>query len=243
MTLILFTSIQPSPGMQSRPDRVLVSSDIEVMGATLSGNGTTYRHQYKSGIGLHRLQTILSHAALSYQGTSGYSCLHDCGPHGSCRCGICVAIGNEKTCNLPYCGECNGEIYRNYIIVACIAIVILLHLFYAALSILITGANFRGESVFSILGFNCCLCNPDLFRKPKLLTRRSQFLKIFFKWPFFRLPPCYLLVISCIAFLFLIFYVKSIFARTLKSVYNVLEEEYFPSDHLMLTVIIKNSNS
>lgn len=228
--------------MESRPDRIIISSDIEVVDGHLSGTGNKYRSQYKTSIILNRFRTVLNHAALSYYKTSGYSCLHDCGPHGSCRCGVCVAIGNEHTCQLPDCEECSGDIYRHYVILLCIAVFVLIHLFYSVLSILITGAKFRGESVYTILGFKCCLFNPDLYKRPILMTRRSKFLKICNKWPLFKLPPCHLLLISSIVVNVVFISAKFMFVNTLKSINKILDEEFYPSDHLMLTVKLKYSD-
>ncbi|XP_063438028.1 uncharacterized protein LOC134719030 [Mytilus trossulus] len=232
-------SNMPFPGLESRPDRIMVNSETEVISASLSGHGTIYKRQYKSSIVFSRFQTVLKQAALSYHSISGFSCFHDCGPHGSCRCGVCVADGNDKTCHLPNCIECNAIFYNNYFIMTCIAIFVLIHVFFAVLSILITAANFKGETISSLLGFKCCLCNPDLYTKPILLTRRSKFIKICHKWPLFRIPPCYLLFISSVSFVFVLIVIKYHFSDMIKTVNNILDEEYFPSDHLMLSVTLK----
>lgn len=228
--------------MESRPDRILINSDFIVIDSSLHGHGAVYRKQFGTSIYLHRLSTVIHHAKLLYQSVKpvrGYSCQHDCGPHGSCRCGVCVSGGNDKNCYLPDCEECSADIYRNYSIFCYIFVFLVIHLFFAVLSIFITAANFKGEAIFSILGFKCCLCNPDLYRKPIVLARRSTLLKICYKWPLFRLPACYLLMTSIVLLTFVNLYAKSVFTDSVLTVSSILDEEYFPSDHLFLTATLK----
>ena len=41
-----------------------------------------------------------------------YTCHIDCGPHGSCRCGVCVGGGNALNCDLYNCRECTPAHYN-----------------------------------------------------------------------------------------------------------------------------------
>ncbi|KAK3579046.1 hypothetical protein CHS0354_029903 [Potamilus streckersoni] len=86
-------SNMPTPGYESRPDRILISSNFQVLDAVLSGNGSYYRQHFQGTIHYHRFVIIIESAFLSYMGYFGYPCLQDCGPHGSCRCGVCVKGG------------------------------------------------------------------------------------------------------------------------------------------------------
>ncbi|KAK3101761.1 hypothetical protein FSP39_006160 [Pinctada imbricata] len=227
-------SNMPYPGLESRPDRILVSSNLRPVSAELTGDGRFYKDLYSGSIMYHRFRTVIQSAFLSYRGIAGYSCLQDCGPNGSCRCGVCVKGGNQNNCQLPDCVECNSHIYKLYVAFIMISLTLLIHLFYAVVIILVTGSDYRREELFNILGCNCCLCNKNLYRKGT--SRKHKLLKLLQRWPLFRLPPYLLLVLTLIMLLVTYFYGKSVFADTFKTVYSVMEEEYFPSDHLMLTV-------
>ncbi|GFO01929.1 endonuclease/exonuclease/phosphatase family protein [Plakobranchus ocellatus] len=101
-------SNMPSPGFVSRPDRILVSPSFQVKRTFLSGQGESYRDEFIFSILLSRAKRVLRSGYDSFIGKTGYSCLHDCGPHGSCRCGVCVKGGNQLNCDLPDCFECNS---------------------------------------------------------------------------------------------------------------------------------------
>lgn len=59
-----------------------------------------------------RLQTMISMAKEQWNGHDiAYSCHIDCGPHGSCRCGVCVGGGNKLNCDLSTCSECRASHY------------------------------------------------------------------------------------------------------------------------------------
>ena len=229
---------KPSPGLESRPDRILVSTDLQVTSAALSGHGDVYKQQYNSSIYWSRLRIVIQSSWLSYKGVSGYPCRHDCGPHGSCQCGICVAVGNKHDCNLPNCSYCDSQTFSAILgySVPCVACV--LHLLFAVVSVLTVAAGSYGDTVFSILGYKCCLFNPRLFRTYPSQKRAQKLLKFCNKWPFFRLPPCGQLVTSLLLCAMCLFYVRHRFAHVLDLAANILPEELFPSDHLMLTATI-----
>ena len=232
-------TFQPHPGLESRPDRILLSKDIRVHTADLSGDGKFYRDRYSGSVIYHRLRTVIHDSYLSYNGTKGYSCVQDCGPNGSCRCGVCVKGGNQNSCLLPDCVECNSHIYKMYITFIIIAIIIGLHLFYSIVVILVTGSDFRREEISAILGCNCCLCNNNLFRRNNVyVSRRHRLFRICHKWPLFQLPPYLLWVISMMLAFVTFFSGKYIFHESLRTIYSVMDEEYFPSDHRMLIVKI-----
>lgn len=210
------------------------------MSAFTAGNGSRYRDSYRPSIHWQRFTAILQSSFLSYQGVDGYPCYYDCGPRGSCICGVCRSGGNKDSCSLKACDVCTEELFKRVILNSVLFFIIVIHLFYSVISILVIGAGFYSESVFSILGCNCCLCNPKLcLATVKLHTRRYRLLKMCQIWPIFRLPPYLQLFISSVALIFFITYVRSWLDPVLEVTYAVMDEEFYPSDHLMLTVEIK----
>ena len=205
----------------------------------LTGNGSRYRDVYKPSIHWLRFSTILQSSVLSYQGIDGYSCFHDCGPHGSCICGVCKSGGNQNTCNLKDCDLCNEELFKRLFLHFVLFLIILLHLFYSLVIILVVGAGSYSETMFSILGCNCCLMNPKLcISTVRIHTRRYRLMKLCQIWPLFKLPPCIQFVVSFVSFILFIAYVKSWLHPVLELTYAALDEEFYPSDHLMLTAEI-----
>ncbi|EDO43890.1 predicted protein [Nematostella vectensis] len=100
-------SNMPTPGLVSRPDRILVSRNgLAVIKAdTIGGHYmSAYYHALNKW---HRLVTVLHHTNLSTSTSITYTCHQDCGPHGSCRCGVCVRGGNKNNCDLQFCYECD----------------------------------------------------------------------------------------------------------------------------------------
>lgn len=104
-------SNMPYPGMQSRPDRIYLSQQStsvatgaavngvepnwKVLDFNLFGNGSDYLKRYKSNILWHRFWLAVDNSV---------ECPYDCGPHGKCQCGICVAAATE-ICHVP-CQRC-----------------------------------------------------------------------------------------------------------------------------------------
>lgn len=112
-------SNMPEPGFVSRPDRILLSSvGFEVISAELHGDGKVYQQKYSFQNKWQRLKTTFRMARESALGSRfKYPCYQDCGPHGSCRCGICVKGGDQNNCELPSCSECDPEHYQSFIFI------------------------------------------------------------------------------------------------------------------------------
>lgn len=227
--------------MQSRPDRILVASRLKVQSIHLIGNGTRYKQRYKAAVHWSRFATIVQSAYLSYQGVSGFPCQHDCGPQGSCQCGVCVAVGNHRDCHLPNCDTCNTVVFKTLVLHIFLYVTIGFHLFYSVVIILTVGASSYGDTMYSILGFKCCLFNPKLCKSSTSTARRKQvLLKLCQWWPLFRLSPYVQFVVNAIAIWSMSIYTKTVFKSVIDCTYNVLEEELFPSDHLMVVAHIVN---
>ena len=173
---------------------------------------------------------------------SGYT---DCGPHASCRCGLCVAGGDKNLCLVPECSECSPQIINQLYAITAVLLLIIAQLSYAILRVLYTIAMVRPGTnrEFLCLG-KCCLCNMELYSpaiggvaNPK---RQHKVIRILTKyWPVLRLPPMLLFFLT---FLCLVFYIQIImmyFDKAVNDIHAVIPEEYFPSDHLMLVMEFK----
>ena len=235
----LFFPLQPTPGFESRPDRILVSSHFQIESISLIGNGSRYKDVYKSSIHWLRFTSVIQSSFLSYQDVDGYPCLHDCGPHGSCICGVCRSGGNKNSCSLKDCDICSKELFQRLILNFILFSIIFIHLFYSLVVILVVGAGSYSESLFSILGCNCCLCNPRLcLTTIKLHSRRYRLMRVCQFWPVFRLPPYLQLFLSFGSLILFMTYVRSWLHPVLDLTYATMDEEFFPSDHLMFTAEI-----
>ena len=213
---------------------------MRVKSAILKGDGKYYKQRYHSSIIFERFLTIARASYLSYSGTKGYSCVHDCGPHGSCQCGVCVSGGNDIGCLLEDCLSCDKTMYQNLIIYTTVFVILVFHLFCAVFAILIIASNSYGDAVYNILGFSCCLMSKELFVSNfQSYRRKYSILRICRIWPLFRLPPYFQLLISLIGLLCFYFRARRLFAPALDITYSIMAEEYFPSDHLMLTLEIE----
>ena len=106
---------QPQPGLHSRPDRILVSKpDLKVDSAFKLGRGWDYRKNYMKHLHLARLHAIYKSAQRQLDGNIyESSCYWDCGPHGICRCGICVTKRDDE-CDESYCSFCGPARLRYY---------------------------------------------------------------------------------------------------------------------------------
>ena len=214
-----------------------MNSKIQVKSVTLIGDGQFYKNMYSSSIRFHRMKTLIHHAHLSYMGVKGYPCVQDCGPNGSCRCGMCVKGDNSNNCDLPNCQECDYNIYQSFLLFSFIFVTVWFHLFFAILMMLVNGADFRKEALFQILGCNCCLCHPDNFKK-RHTPFRNRLFRLCMKWPLFKLPPFYLFLM-CVIILSITYYnFNKVFEKSLNTVSMAMDEEYYPSDHLMVTAVI-----
>lgn len=226
--------------MESRPDRILVEPSIHVKSVQILGNGTRYKRRYSGAVHWSRFISIIQSAYMSYQGVEGYSCLHDCGPHGSCICGVCVAVGNKNGCHLPNCDICNKDVFTSIVKHFTIFIIVLLHLCYTVLIIMTIGTNSYGDSLYSILGWKCCLFNPRLCKSTSFTVRhKHKLLKVCRLWPLFRLPPYVQLFMYTLSLVIIYFYCSQTFHHIIDTTYNVLDEELFPSDHLFVVAKIE----
>ena len=213
-----------------------MSPSIQVVDSHLQGQGDLYVNSFYTAIVIKRIETVFGSAFDSFTGKVGYSCLHDCGPHGSCRCGLCVKGGNELNCNIPDCAECGSGNFIFFIIILfpMLSAIFLLGLFIVRT--LVTSANFHQEDLFAILGYRCCLFNARLFRYRSLPRTLKSFLgRASVLW---MLPPLPMIVLSLAsaAILFLVF--MSSFWKNIEFIYSILPEELFPSDHMMVVAEI-----
>ena len=223
------------PGLESRPDRILVCERFRVTSAEVLGNGTVYRQRYFLHIWWNRFDNLLGAAVDSYQGRRGRSCPYDCGPHASCRCGVCVSGGDGRPCLLPACPEC-APVTLVLVVVAVVTVIgLLAQLVYALLQVLHAMNRRSPDLVGPFLSLNCCLCNPRLYAVPTV-ARRCRHSRLVRAWPCLRLPPVFLIVVSVLlAFLWLEI-VLFVFREGLQDINSILPEEMYPSDHLLLVV-------
>ena len=188
-----------------------------------------------------RLERYLATTHDAWRGQRGRSCDHDCGPHASCRCGLCVGGGGDKnTCLLPDCEECSVTTFYFLVISVIVNIVLLMQLIFGALQVLLT-MNERAkvdQSTDRQTGIwgNCCLCDPQLYKD--LSTRLRHYKKSLLckVWPVCRLPPMLLVIVTVLMIFMFAEFVLFVFKDTADDVYAIIPEELYPSDHLMLTV-------
>ena len=166
---------------------------------------------------------VVSSAIDAKDGHRGRSCAYDCGPHASCRCGICVAGGDDNKCHLPDCEECQGSLVLIMKITFAFAIVFVCLLIYAMLTVF-HAMNKRGRQITFSKQW-CCLLNPMLY------TDSSNTL---FKC--IRVPPMILLICSVVLFCLFVQVLLHTYRDILHNVSAVIDEEYCPSDHRMLVV-------
>jgi len=108
-------SNMPQPGLHSRPDRILVSKPgFRIESAFKLGRGWDYRRDYSNHLRLARLHAIYKSAQKQAEGNIyESSCYWDCGPHGICRCGICVTKRDDD-CDESYCSFCGPARLRYF---------------------------------------------------------------------------------------------------------------------------------
>ena len=223
---------QPEPGLQSRPDRIFVSKNIHVLSSTLSGNGTIFKERFFSHIVWHRAWSMIGAMYANQKGISGTRCVHDCGPHASCRCGLCVAGGDKNKCALPDCDECSSQLFKMFVVCVIILSVIGGFIIYSVLRVMQT-MNHRSYRNCLNISF-CdwfCLCDANMFIGTTKKSAKSRGLN--------RIPPMVLLILSLLVFLIFFEFVLLTFKESIDSVYAIIPEELYPSDHLMLSAKIK----
>lgn len=192
-----------------------------------------------------RLRTVISSAYQAWYGMTGYPCFHDCGPRGVCRCGVCVRGDNSvgNTCLLQECEECSSRTFINVVIFLTLSIFTSIHLLYSIICLLISGADFKGEAMFAILGCHCCLCSPDNFQSPNFNSRKYRLFRGVRKWPPFRLPPYVLFSLTVILAVLLLMIGWWNFQQMYTTVFSIMDEEFYPSDHLMLIAKLQIAKS
>lgn len=167
---------------------------------------------------------VLSAAYDSLKGHQGRSCAYDCGPHASCRCGVCVAGGDHNACALPTCNECAPNLVGTVAVSLFIIALLIAQIIFAALKVM-HGMNYRGrmDGPASL----CCLCNPRLYLDQGL-RRRS--------WLRCGLPPMVHFIVAVVLLLFFFQLALYVFKDVADDVTLTIGEEFFPSDHKMLYV-------
>lgn len=225
-------SNMPEPGLVSRPDRILVPQNVTVTWTRTAGDGTEYKRHYHLSVLLSRAKAIIQTSLDAFVGKSGYSCLQDCGPHGSCRCGVCVTGGNQNDCSIPDCHECDAKKFMIFVSISAPLFVAVITVFFSIVKILLVSSRFSQQDLWDILGYRCCLFNKQLF-VCKVVQRRykTNLSRMFFLW---RLPPALLLLLMLIVIFCLCASFHYILVDSITLVFAVLPEEMFPSDHLMV---------
>lgn len=175
-----------------------------------------------------------------FTGLEGRACVHDCGPHASCRCGVCVSGGDDKPCNIPDCQECDPDTFKILLVLLAWFAVLAIQLLYSVLLVLLVlNARAAERDASKLWCGNCCLCDPELYtsmsKKIRRRTRQSVLWKI---WPLLRLPPMLLVFVTVLLIFVFIEVSVFLFQGILEDVYAIVPEEIYPSDHLMLTVEI-----
>lgn len=200
--------------------------------AGLAGNGTDFRNYNYQNVIISRAKTILRTSFDAVFGRSGYSCLQDCGPHGSCRCGICISGGNQNNCNIPDCAECSSLTFISFLALMIPFGICLLVLFFSVLKILIVSTKLRHEDILEIFGYRCCLFNKNLFNFPTVPRKyKMKATKLFYLC---KLPPFLLMLIMLILLLLVLLLLRLFFHDNIQLIYSLLPEEMFPSDHLIV---------
>ncbi|XP_070193785.1 uncharacterized protein [Littorina saxatilis] len=226
-------SNMPSPGLTSRPDRILVTNDITVEETQLHGDGTQYKSRHSRDILFHRFWRVLHVARDTFQGGTGFSCLHDCGPHGACRCGVCMNNEAFDRCLLPDCSECSSGVYLLACAFSVIFFLLLVLAVIAAIKILVVASRMDQSDAFFLLGCTCCLCNPKLIRQ-STMTGRHWTGRLLRCLGVGKLSPVYLLLFCLIVMVLCLTVGFAVLKSSFDMVGGVMPEEYFPSDHLML---------
>ncbi len=255
--LLLF---QPSPGMHSRPDRILVSAqDYYIISAQVNGaDGDIYKYKYYYHVLWNRLESVLAAMRDSTQGKHGRSCLHDCGPHASCRCGVCVSGGDTNSCMLPFCHECDSSVYQQLLLSVVVLVVIVVHFVFATIQVLLMmneqssmssqllpmsmSSHSRAKKQPFVLdcGFcKICLFDPKMYTDASVRFRRWKRRTLCRIYPVLKLPPMVLLMFSIVALFIFIEAALVTFRDTIADIYAIIPEEWHASDHLILSAKVQ----
>jgi len=198
-------SNMPKPGLISRPDRILVSkSGLKVKSIMVNGKGHLYSLNFAYYLWHERRLSVMQAMR-----TGDSRCEWDCGPHGSCRCGICVSGGNEYTCKHSTCSECSTKkLYMYYFFVTSSIV----YTCYSVIYIILTVIHFLRRRYFHIY---------RKIKRIRCLTNHYIFLSC--------LTLCLLNIL----------FVKFAFWDVLRIIEMQLDEELNPSDHLMVIARIE----
>ena len=198
--------LQPDPGLHSRPDRILVSkTGLRVSSVFTVGGGEYYAKNYKEKLYWSRLAKVKSVAQSMVDGVTYESfCDWDCGPHGMCICGICVPTKENNACDSSYCESCSALKLGQF--------QLLLGCFIAVMVLL----------TFSILVILLKLARTHIRARICDSFKRSFIGKKYFP-------------VAMIVCILVIYYTaKVVLKDTFDLVNSQIEEELFPSDHLMV---------
>ena len=246
IAILLFSChyiFQPKPGFESRPDRILASTRyLKVTSCLLHGLGEPYENKYSAQVKWTRLWHVLEASEATYYETKeNTGCYHDCGPHGSCRCAICVAGGNKNKCMPPNCPECNSDVYFYYVLFKALLIFFVVQLMISTIHIvLIFKSRYRYQ--LQRTGCNCCLCLPHYnCTYPKGNARFRCSLPTWRRCLCLGMPPLvhFIFCLICLCVLSALSVIW--FEEPMKIVNAVLKEELNPSDHLMVTAVLETT--
>lgn len=197
---------------------------------SLHGDSFIYRNKYHLHIIFQRVSNIYSTIFAVKQGHIGFSCLHDCGPHASCRCGNCV--DNTDTgilpCKLPDCDECKKIHYHILRIGFVIVMVLTAQLVYSVLRILLAKNRRTRRQVQHFCGLNCCLCDEKLYM---IRSRRGGLTKYL---PWYYYSPCGMLIFSLLSFVICVVILYMLVKDMLSNIFGIIPEELNISDHLLI---------
>ena len=106
---------------------------LDPVKTTLFGHGQSYKDHYSFQSYSNRFKTITRMSKRQLNGQRlNYTCHIDCGPHGSCRCGVCIGGGNTLNCDLPNCTECTAAHYNILMFLYYFIIVYIVGIIYLA---------------------------------------------------------------------------------------------------------------
>ncbi len=210
------------------------------MEAKLIGDGKVYQNRFYYHMWWNRVENALYAAWAAHQGYIGRSCIYDCGPHASCRCGVCVSGGDDKSCLLPHCDECTPFTFQWIVIVFVVFILLIGQLIYALLRVMHAMNRNTQDRMTGLLGFQCCLCDPRLYSTLSITKRRPIMHRMLYCR---RIPAMLLVILTVLGLFFVMEAALLIFADLFNDINSVLPEELFPSDHLMLVVQITKDSA
>ena len=129
---------------------------LKVISAELHGDGKIYQQKYSLQNKWQRLKTAFRMARETALGPRfKYTCHQDCGPHGSCRCGVCIKGGDKSNCELPFCYECDAEHYHSFVFIGLLYAATAIFLMYILVKVIILRCTLRTRRSHSRILFLC----------------------------------------------------------------------------------------